>query len=164
MARGISGKLIGTLLFAAVFVPRIAFATATPGAGIYSVSSYVVSASATNGGTCGAPQGYYLSSDFSYPGASKAGAVERHSINGPNGSYIQELDFPETPAAGVKTWSGDYIGRIYPGASSVRGTFSAALTFVDANSFLATITYKYPVSQDSVCTTVFSDTFIRIGH
>jgi hypothetical protein len=45
---------VGFFTMAALAVPQIAFGTTQPGIGIYSVSSYVVSAAATNGGTCGA--------------------------------------------------------------------------------------------------------------
>ncbi|MGA8068329.1 MAG: hypothetical protein WCA47_13450 [Terriglobales bacterium] len=152
-------------VFAALAVPNLASAAtaATPIAGIYGVSSYVVSANATNGGTCGAQPGTYLSSYFYYPGPAKTGAVERHSINGSQGSFIQELDFPETPATKIDTWSGDYTSTRFSGGTPETGTFSTIFTFVDVNSFLATTTYNYSVGQNSVCTTVFQNTYIRSG-
>jgi hypothetical protein len=162
-------KLTSTRLFAAVFslsvlaAPHIAVAATPPAVGIYSVSSYVVSATATNGGTCGAPQGYYLASYFYYPGPAKMGAVERHSINGPDGNFIQELSFPMTPDANVNTWSGTYHGTRFPGGTPQRATFSTTFIFVDANSFLGTTTYNYAVGPDSICTTVFQNTYIRTG-
>ncbi len=102
--------LVGVVLVAALAAPRIAMGATGPGIGIYVVSSYVVSATATNGGTCGAAPGDYLTSYFYYPGPAKTGAVERHSINGSEENVIQELDFPVTPAAGVDTWSGRISG------------------------------------------------------
>jgi hypothetical protein len=150
------------LTFSAIAVP-CAVAATPPAAGIYSVSSYVVSATATNGGTCGAPQGYYLTSYFYYPGPGKTGAVERHSINGPEGNFIQELRFPVTPDANVETWSGRYRGTRFPGGFIEHATFSTTFTFVDANSFLGTTTYTYAVGADSTCTTVFQNTYIRTG-
>jgi hypothetical protein len=155
--------LAGVVCLAALATPRIAIGETVPGVGIYSVSSYVVSATATNGGTCGAQQGYYLSSYFYYPGPARMGAVERHSINGPQGNFIQELHFPATPEAKGNTWSGDYRGTRFPGGTPQRGTFSTTFTFVDVNSFLGTTTYAYPVGQDSTCTTVFQNTYIRTG-
>jgi hypothetical protein len=155
--------LVVGVVFLLLAIPQIASASTTPIAGIYSVSSYVVSATATNGGTCGAPAGAYLSSYFYYPGPSKTGAVERHSINGAQGNFIQELDFPETPASKVDTWSGDYTGTRLPGGTPENATFSTTFTFIDGNSFLATTTYNYAVAQDSVCTTVFQNTYIRTG-
>ena len=155
--------LTGLVSLAALAAPRIALGATPPSIGIYSVSSYVVSATATNGGTCGAPQGYYLSSYFYYPGPARGGAVERHSINGPQGNFIQELDFPATPEAQVETWSGDYRSARFPGGTLQIGTFSTTFTFVDANSFLGTTTYTYSVGQNSICTTVFQNTYIRTG-
>ena len=155
--------LVVGVVFLLLAIPQIASASTTPIAGIYSVSSYVVSATATNGGTCGAPACAYLSSYFYYPGPSKTGAVERHSINGAQGNFIQELDFPETPASKVDTWSGDYTGTRLPGGTPENATFSTTFTFIDGNSFLATTTYNYAVAQDSVCTTVFQNTYIRTG-
>jgi hypothetical protein len=155
--------LAGVVSLAAVAAPRIAIGATPPGVGIYSVSSYVISATATNGGTCGAPQGDYLSSYFYYPGPARMGAVERHSINGPQGNYVQELDFPATPEAAGDTWSGDYRSTRFPGGTPQSGTFSTTFTFVDANSFLGTTTYTYSVGQDSTCTTVFQNTYIRTG-
>jgi hypothetical protein len=153
----------GVISLASFAVPQIAVGATAPGVGIYVVSSYVVSAVATNGGMCGAPQGDYLSSYFFYPGRAKPGAMERHSINGPQGNFIQELDFPATPQANLETWSGDYRGTRFPGGTPQTGTFSTTFTFVDANSFLGTTTYTYAVGQDSVCTTVFQNTYIRTG-
>ncbi|MGB6384089.1 MAG: hypothetical protein WBD25_11345 [Terriglobales bacterium] len=155
--------LAGVVLVAALAAPRIAVGATGPGVGIYVVSSYVVSATATNGGTCGAVPGDYLASYFYYPGPAKTGAVERHSINGSEGNVIQELDFPVTPAAGVDTWSGEYHGRRRPGSGSETATFSTTFAFVDTNSFVGTTTYMYSVGQDSICTTVFQDTYIRTG-
>ena len=155
--------LVVGVVFLLLAIPQIASASTTPIAGIYSVSSYVVSDTATNGGTCGAPAGAYLSSYFYYPGPYKTGAVERHSINGAQGNFIQELDFPETPASKVDTWSGDYTGTRLPGGTPENATFSTTFTFIDGNSFLATTTYNYAVAQDSVCTTVFQNTYIRTG-
>jgi hypothetical protein len=156
--------LAGIVSLTALAAPRVAFGATAPGLGIYVVSSYVVSATATNGGTCGAPQGDYLTSYFYYPGPAKTGAVERHSINGPEGSFIQELDFPVTPEANVDTWSGDYRGTRFPGGVPEKATFSTTLTFVDTNSFLGITTYIYSAGQDSVCTTVFQNTYIRTGQ
>ena len=155
--------LVGVVLVAALAAPRIAIGATGPGVGIYNVSSYVMSATATNGGTCGAAPGDYLASYFYYPGPGKTGAVERHSINGSEGNVIQELDFPVTPAAGVDTWSGEYHGRRRPGSGSETATFSTTFTFVDTNSFVGTTTYMYSVGPDSICTTVFQDTYIRTG-
>jgi hypothetical protein len=155
--------LAGLVLVSALVAPPIAMGATPPAVGIYSVSSYVVSANATNGGTCGAPQGYYLASYFYYPGPAKTGAVERHSINGPQGNYIQELYFPATPEPNVDTWSGHYRGTRFPGGVFEHATFSTTFTFVDANSFLGTTTYTYAVGQDSTCTTVFQNTYIRTG-
>jgi hypothetical protein len=158
-------KFPARLILGAVFVSSsLAFAATTaPAPGIYAVSTYVLSANATNGGACGTPQGYYLESHFYYPGPAQNGAVERHSINGPAGGEIQELDFPTTPGANVTAWAGDYTSITYPGGATGTGTFSTALTFVDADSFLATTTYVYPVGTNSVCTTVFQNTYIRTG-
>jgi hypothetical protein len=166
MTKFASAKLFASLiLLAALAIPVMANgATVQPVAGIYSVSSYVVSATATNGGSCGAPQGAYLSSYFYYPGPAKSGAVERHSINGANGNEIQELDFPTTPATGIDTWSGDYTSTIYPSGRKGKWTFSTDWTFVDADSFLATTTYVYSGGTDSVCTTVFQNSYIRTGN
>ncbi len=158
-----TGSLAMGIALLAFAIPQIANASTPPITGIYSVSSYVASAVATNGGTCGAPAGAYLSSYFYYPGPSKTGAVERHSINGSQGNFIQELDFPETPATKVDTWSGDYTANRLPGGSPESATFSTTFTFIDGNSFLATTTYNYSVGQDSVCTTVFQNTYIRTG-
>jgi hypothetical protein len=156
--------LAGLLPIAVLTASRFAVAAAPPAPGVYAVSSYVVSANATNGGLCGAPQGYYLESHFYYPGPSRNGAVERHSLNGPAGNQIQELDFPTTPAANLTAWSGDYTATTYPGGSpALTATFSTALTFVDADSFLATTTYVYAVGTNSICTTVFQNTYIRTG-
>jgi hypothetical protein len=154
---------VGLFTLAALAVPQIAFGTTQPGIGIYSVSSYVVSATATNGGTCGAAPGDYLASYFYYPGPERTGAVERHSINGPEGNFIQELDFPATPAARVDTWSGEYRGRRFPGTGKETATFSTTFMFVDTNSFLGTTTYMYSVGEESICTTVFQNTYIRTG-
>jgi hypothetical protein len=155
--------LAGVILVSALAAPRSAVGATGPGVGIYDVSSYVVSATATNGGTCGAAPGDYLASYFYYPGPGKTGAVERHSINGSRGNFIQELDFPVTPAAGVDTWSGEYRGHRFPESGSETATFSTTFTFVDTNSFLGTTTYMYAVGEDSICTTVFQDTYIRTG-
>lgn len=146
-------------MVAVLATPVFAATQTTPGVGIYSVSSYVVSATAA----CGTAQGTYLSSYFYYPGPAKTGAVERHSINGAEGSFIQELDFPVTPAASVDTWSGDYTGTRFPGGTPQAAKFSTTLTFVDQNSFLATTTYRYPAGEDSTCTTVFQNTYILTG-
>jgi hypothetical protein len=145
-------------------LPHVAFGAVAPGVGIYSVSSYVVSAVATNGGTCGAQQGDYLASYFYYPGPAQSGAVERHSINNQYGNVIQELHFPVTPAAGVNTWSGKYRSTRRPGTGSEVAMFSTTFTFVDANSFVGTTTYVYSVGEDSTCTTVFQNTYIRTGN
>jgi hypothetical protein len=51
------------------------------------------------------------------------GAVERYSINGPQGNFVQELDFPITPEAQVDTWSGDYRGTRSPGEHHKAGRF-----------------------------------------
>jgi hypothetical protein len=154
---------VGVLSLSVLAVPHIAVAATPPAVGIYSVSSYVVSATATNGGTCGAPQGNYLASYFYYPGPAKTGAVERHSINGPDGNFIQELYFPTTPDADVNTWSGTYRGTRFPGGLVQSATFSTTFAFVDSNSFLGTTTYNYAVGPDSICTTVFQNTYIRTG-
>jgi hypothetical protein len=160
----ISARFLAGVALVAVFAaPQIAFGAAAPSAGIYSVSSYVVSAVATNGGECGAPQGDYLASYFYYPGPARDGAVERHSINGQNGNWIQELHFPPTPAEGVTAWSGTYRGTRRPGKGSETATFSTTFTFVDVNSFVGTTTYIYAVGQNSTCTTVFQNTYIRTG-
>ena len=162
--RNISFKLLAAVVCVCTLaVPRVAFGAAPPGVGIYSVSSYVVSAVATNGGMCGAQQGDYLTSYFYYPGPAQPGAVERHSINNEYGNAIQELRFPVTPAAGVNTWSGKYRGTRRPGSGSEVATFSTTLTFVDTNSFVGTTTFVYSVGEDSTCTTVFQDTYIRTG-
>jgi hypothetical protein len=164
MLKLFSGRFfVGFVALSALAFPRLAAGAKAPGVGIYSVSSYVVSATATNGGTCGVPQGYYLASYFYYPGPAKTGAVERHSINGPDGNFIQELYFPTTPDANATTWSGTYHGTRFPGGITQRATFSTTLTFVDANSFLGTTTYNYAVGPDSICTTVFQNTYIRTG-
>ena len=117
-----------------------------------------MSAVASSGGSCGAPQGVYLSSYFYYPGPGKHGAVERHSVNGANGNFIQELRFPVTPVAGIGTWSGKYRSARFPGGEWEVSTFSTTFTLVDKNSFLGTTTYTYAVGDDSVCTTVFQNT------
>jgi hypothetical protein len=160
----ISSKLVaGVVWVATLALPPIAFGASAPGAGIYSVSSYVVSALATNGETCGAQQGDYLASYFYYPGPSQPGAVERHSINGQYGNFVQELHFPITPPAGVTTWSGKYRGTRRPGSGSEVATFSTTFTFVNTNSFVGTTTYVYSVGEDATCTTVFQNTYIRTG-
>jgi hypothetical protein len=155
--------LVGVISLVSFAAPPIAVGATPPGVGIYTVSSYVVSAVATNGGMCGAQQGDYLSIYFFYPGRAKLGAVERHSINGSQGNFIQELDFPATPQARIETWSGNYRGTRFPGGTPQTGMFSTTFTFVDADSFLGTTTYAYAVGQDSVCTTVFQNTYIRTG-
>ena len=161
----ISFKFLASVVWVVILaLPHVAFGAAAPGVGIYSVSSYVVSAVATNGGTCGAPQGDYLASYFYYPGPAQPGAVERHSINNQFGNVIQELRFPVTPAAGVNTWSGKYRGTRRPGSGSEVAMFSTTFTFVDANSFVGTTTYVYAVGEDSFCTTVFQNTYIRTGN
>jgi hypothetical protein len=163
--QNISFKLLAGVVLVALFVhPHVAFGAAAPSVGIYGVSSYVVSAVATNGGTCGAQAGDYLASYFYYPGPSQPGAVERHSINNQYGNVIQELRFPVTPAAGVNTWSGKYRGTRRPGSGSEVATFSTTFTFVDAKSFVGTTTYVYSVGENSTCTTVFQDTYIRTGN
>jgi hypothetical protein len=161
----VSLKFLAGVTSGIIFVlPRLAFGAAGPSVGIYSVSSYVVSAVATNGGTCGAQAGDYLASYFYYPGPSEPGAVERHSINNQYGSVVQELRFPVTPAAGVNTWSGKYRGTRRPGSGFEVATFSTTFSFVDANSFVGTTTYVYSVGEDSTCTTVFQNTYIRTGN
>jgi hypothetical protein len=155
--------LAGVVCISIVALSHAGFAAEGPSVGIYSVSSYVVSAVATNGGTCGAQAGDYLASYFYYPGPSQPGAVERHSINGQYGNVIQELHFPTTPGAGMSTWSGKYRGTRRPGTGFEVATFSTSFTFVDANSFVATITYVYSVGEESTCTTVFQNTYIRTG-
>jgi hypothetical protein len=160
-----SFKFLAAVAWVAILaLPHVAFGAVAPGVGIYSVSSYVVSAVATNGGTCGAQQGDYLASYFYYPGPAQPGAVERHSINNQYGNVIQELRFPVTPAAGVNTWSGKYRGTRRPGSGSEVAMFSTTFTFVDANSFVGTTTYVYSVGEDSTCTTVFQNTYIRTGN
>jgi len=156
-------KLLAALACGLLIPQFAAAATTQPSTGIYSVSSYVVSAVATNGGSCGAPAAAYLSSYFSYPGPAKTGAVERHSINESGRSQIQELDFPETPAKNVDTWSGEYTSTFYPGGTPQTSTFSSDWTFIDADTFLATTTYIYSVGTNSTCTTVFQNTYIRTG-
>jgi hypothetical protein len=157
--------VVGVVWVAAILgIPHAAFGAAAPSVGIYSVSSYVVSAVATNGGTCGAQQGDYLASYFYYPGPAQPGAVERHSINNQYGNFIQELHFPVTPASGVTTWSGKYRGTRRPGSGSEMAGFSTTFTFVDAHSFVGTTTYVYSVGEDSICTTVFQNTYIRTGN
>ena len=159
-----SVKLLAILVsLAALAAPHIAIAATVPVAGVYSVATYVVSATATNGGTCGAPAGNYLSSYFYYPGPAKKGAVERHSINGPLGNFIQETDFPLTPEAGVNTWAGDYSSIFFPAGTTGSGTFTTTFTFIDADSFLGTTTYTYAVGQNGTCTTVFQNTYILTG-
>jgi hypothetical protein len=154
----------GCFFLAAFAQPQNAMgATTAPGVGIYSVSTYVASAIATNGGNCGAPRGDYLSSYFYYPGPARMGATERHSINGSQGNFIQELEFPATPAANTITWSGSYTSIRYPSEVSSSGTFSTVFTFIDNNSFLATTTYMYSGGSNSTCTTVFQNTYIRVG-
>src|ERR1700690_106730 len=102
MLKLISVKFVaGVFTVVALAVPRIAFGTTGPGVGIYGVSSYVVSATAINGGTGGAAQGDYLAIYFYYPEPQEREAVERPTINGSEESFIQELDFPATPAAVV---------------------------------------------------------------
>jgi hypothetical protein len=164
MPKHISIKLLTSIVsVASLALPLSAAEPKAPAMGTYSVSSYVVSAAATNGGSCGAQQGDYLASYYYYPGPARTGAVERHSINGAQGNFIQELDFPATPAAKVDTWSGDYKSSRLPGGTPGGGTFSTTFTFVDAKSFLAVTTYVYPVGDDSVCTTVFQNTYIVTG-
>jgi hypothetical protein len=159
-----SSKLLAGVVWSVVLMlPHIALGAAAPAIGVYSVSSYVVSAVATNGGTCGAQPGDYLASYFDYPGPAQLGAVERHSINNQYGSAIQELRFPVTPPAGVTTWSGKYRGNRRPGSGSEVATFSTTFTFVDTKSFVGTTTYVYSVGSDSICTTVFQNTYIRTG-
>lgn len=157
------GRFLAGAMLLSSFAVGHAFGATSPVAGIYSVSSYVVSATATNGGSCGAPQGYYLASYFYYPGPGKPGAVERHSLNGPDGNFIQELYFPATPEADVDAWSGHYRGTRFPGGTIEHATFSTTFTFVDEDSFLGTTTYTYAVGPDSACTTVFQNTYIRTG-
>lgn len=159
----LSGKTMFAVALIAAALTSTVSASNGPREGVYSVSSYVVSAVATNGGSCGASQGDYLSSYFYYPGPGKYGAVERHSINGPNGSYIQELHFPLTPASGMETWSGRYRSALFPGGTSQFSTFATTFTFVDEDSFLGTTTYTYAVGGDGVCNTVFQNTYIRTG-
>ena len=157
-------KVLAILVsIAALAVPQIAIAATAPVAGVYSVATYVVSATATNGGMCGAPAGDYLSSYFYYPGPAKKGAVERHSINGPLGNIIQETDFPLTPEAGANTWAGDYSSVFFPAGTTGSGTFTTTFTFIDGDSFLGTTTYTYPVGQNGTCTTVFQNTYLRTG-
>jgi hypothetical protein len=150
--------IVGVIAVAVLATPLLAEKQTSPSVGIYSVSSYVVSATAA----CGTEQGSYLSSYFSYPGPAKTGAVERHSIHGAEGSFIQELDFPTTPAAN-DTWSGNYSGTRFPGGTPQTAKFSTTFTFVDQNSFLATTSYVYPAGEDSTCTTVFQNTYILTG-
>lgn len=69
--------LAGAVWVAILAFPHVAFGAAAPSVGIYILSSYVVSAVATNGGTCGAQQGdYHLSGWISPPtGGKKHGLI-----------------------------------------------------------------------------------------
>jgi hypothetical protein len=131
---------------------------AAPEPGIYSVQSYVVSATEN----CGAQAGDYLTSYFYYPGPDKPGAVERHSVNGPYNFFVQRLEFPVTPPLNVTSWSGTYTGRRFPGEGSITASFVTTFTFADEQSFLATTTYIYPIGNGT-CLTVFQNSYLRTG-
>jgi hypothetical protein len=157
-------RFLAATVFAVIVAPHSANGTTVPTIGTYSVSSYVVSATATNGGMCGAAEGSYLASFFYYPGPARAGALERHSINGSQGNFVQELEFPTTPELKVRKWSGSYTGVRFPGGTPQSGEFATTFTFVDADSFVGSTTYTYSVAADSTCTTVFQNTYIRTGR
>ncbi|MEJ0047205.1 MAG: hypothetical protein WDN04_14645 [Rhodospirillales bacterium] len=124
--------------------------------GTYGVSSYYISATGSGGGTCTFPVGTYLSSEYTYPGPSKSGAVTRSFINSGAGEYVSLLSFPTTPPKGATTWSGSATTTFLPGGAPSTGTFTSKFTVTDSKSYVAKTTYVFPAGTGS-CTSIVQE-------
>lgn len=165
--------LTGTAMAAVLAFCAPASATATqPEAGIYRESFLITKAKGLNGGTCrpdlvnpaNREQNYNDNWTFQYPGPSQDGAVEYGGLLSPDlYAKMTIINFPRTPRAGMTTWSGTLDGDPdQQGAASV--SFVETFTFVDSQSFLATMTAIGPGENGiGQCEITSNRAFIRQG-
>ncbi len=130
--------LAGAALFALSGVANAATTPAQPQFGTYLMTIYDAS---QTGASCGTGDtGDTSPGTIFYPGAASTGTVLTQVKNDKGDDGFTIVNFPKTPAAGVKTWSGSFSALQQPGAKSLKGTFKGTFTFVDTGHFLLTLT------------------------
>jgi hypothetical protein len=75
-----------------------------------------------------------------------------------NANAIDYSTFPETPAAGVTTWSGAFATYQAPGGQTGAGTFVASFSFLDPDFFLAT-----EAATVGSCVQKWQGSYVRMG-
>jgi len=145
--------LVGAGFLGAMLLAAPAMAATQMKAGYYLVLHFVTAANVNGAGSCLEPVGAYYNSQVYYPGPSKKGYTSYiwFSTNAVFGNEIES--YPETQAAGVSTWSGNYTSQFLPGGKAITGTFNTTETITDANSGIAATTLTYPVTGGGTCTT-----------
>ncbi len=126
---------------AALPISAQAASSTQPNAGIYLVTSYVISASKA----CGLSAGTTVAGTFYYPGAGQTGAITHQPFNGNGVLGVASAAYPTTPLSGVTSWSGTATEQEVLNGASKTATFkfSLTLTFIDSMSFVATGTSTY---------------------
>lgn len=133
-------------LASAAFLVSTGIATAAttpvqPMSGTYLMTIYDVSQTGAGcGGGAGGGSGGTSPGTFYYSGAAAAGTALTQVKNDSGDYGFTMVNFPNTPATGVKTWSGAFSAMQQPSGKSLSGTFKGTFTFVDSGHFLLTLT------------------------
>jgi hypothetical protein len=133
--------LAGAALFAFSGVANAATTPMQPLAGTYLMTINDVSQTgAACGGGADGGSGGTSPGTFRYSGAAAMGTALTQVKNDSGDYGFTIVNFPKTPAAGVKAWSGSFSAIQQPSGKSLSGTFKSTFTFVDSGHFLLTLT------------------------
>jgi hypothetical protein len=124
----------GAALFA---FAGIANAATTPVQPVSDTYLMTITDLSQTGATCGGGGGGGTSpGTLHYAGPGATGTVLTQ-VKNDNGDFgFTFVNFPKTPAAGVKAWSGSLSAVEQPAGKSLTATFKGTFTFVDAHHFL----------------------------
>lgn len=134
-------------------------ATVAPAAGTYGVTAIYTAVTPVGGADCPAV-GSGFSGPFTYFGPAKPALMYVASLA--DGASVQKIGFSKTPAAGVTSWTGSAAISDSSGSGAASVSFSAALSFFDANSFTGIFKWNQKNAAGGGCDETISMAFIRI--
>lgn len=139
------------------------YGATTLSAGIYTMFGYVMKVATTGTATCNYHVGEQYGEFFIYPGPNRAGAVKKQLIQTAKDHFVGIDNFPRTPVAGVRSWSGTYRYSFLPGGPTGTGKFTWTFNIVDTTAFTATRTFTTAASGGS-CAVTIDESAIRTGN
>jgi hypothetical protein len=155
-------KLIGTIALIGTTVPNVAqSASMHPKKGTYEADGLITAVIAEGGATTCPSVNSTISWILTYPGPGKPGAVA-HGAGVQNGNFkIAKRIFPDTPAAGATSWSGNITEDFSNGNSDTASFFTTTWQYFDASTLLFTLNIDEPQSAGT-CQETIEMTFIKL--